>query len=221
MTSPAFSLLAIHLSFQGRAVLDGIEFNLPAGARASLSGPSGSGKTTLLRVVAGLESPDKGTVEIAGKIGTLDSKVLIPPWERGVGMVFQDLGLWPSRTVAQHVTDPLRARGLSKEDAGNRAGELLESLGLASLADRLPGRLSGGEARRLGLARALAPRPALLLLDEPFAGMDPASRKRGLGFLEEILQEASASVLLVTHHPEEAGALGGRVHILEGGKLLS
>jgi len=221
MTPPACSLRAVHLSFQERPVFNGINFNLSAGGRASLNGPSGAGKTTLLRVLAGLESPDRGTVEIAGKVATLDSKIVIQPWERGVGMVFQDIGLWPARTVVQHVTDPLRARGLTKEDARNRAGELLESRGLASLADRLPGRLSGGEARRLGLARALAPRPALLLLDEPFAGLDPASRKRGLGFLENVLEEASASVLLVTHHPEEAGALGGTVHTLEGGRLLS
>ncbi len=198
-------------------LLDGASLALAPRARAALSGPSGCGKTTLLRILAGLERPDAGRVACRGVSATADGRLLLPPWKRGVQMVFQDLGLWPARSVLQNVEDVARASG--RGDARAASVGLLERLGIGALADRKPGTLSGGEARRLALARALVARPAVLLLDEPFASLDPDARRAGFALLEEVLRETAAAVLLVTHDPWEAERLGGAHWFLREGKI--
>lgn len=216
---PALEAEGLLLRRGERRVLDGCSFRLAAGARLALAGPSGCGKTTLLRVLAGLERPESGAVRCAGAPATDGPRLLLPPWQRGLQMVFQDLGLWPTRTVRQNVLDAARATGQPAPEAA--ADGLLERLRLQHCAARKPGSLSGGEARRLALARALVTRPRVLLLDEPFTSLDPAAREEGFVLLDELLRETGAAVLLVTHDPWEADRLGGARARLLDGKILA
>lgn len=215
MSSAQLAVSQISKSFAERKVLDKVSFELEAGQRMSIQGPSGTGKTTLLRIIAGLDSPDAGTIHIGGQVATEGSKSLLQPWQRHVQLVFQDLGLWPTRTVLQNVTDARKAAGLG--NVQQVAIETLTALGLEGLLKRKPAKLSGGEARRLAFARALALEPKLLLLDEPFASLDPEARQSGFDLLEQVLERSSAAVLLVTHDPEEAARLNGtQMNLTEG-----
>jgi ABC-type Fe3+/spermidine/putrescine transport system ATPase subunit len=207
----------LRLSRGGRTLFDGLELALRRGERLSLCGPSGCGKTTLLRTIAGLERPDAGRIWCRGLLATDGARLTLPPWRRGLQMVFQDLGLWPMRSVRQNVLDAARAAGRS--DAAAAADAHLARLGLTALAARKPGSLSGGEARRLALARALVALPHALLLDEPFASLDPDARREGFALLDEVLARTDAAVLLVTHDPSEAERLGGRRLALRDGRL--
>jgi len=202
-----------------KRVLDGLDLQLTAGARIALRGPSGAGKTTLLRILAGLESADSGTVHLDEQLATDGKRICLAPWKRGVQMVFQDLGLWPTRTVLKNVSDALRAAGRSRDLAESSARTMLDRLGILDLAERKPSTLSGGEARRLAFARALALEPKVLLLDEPFASLDPAARQQSQELLQEILTHTQATVILVTHDADEAKMLGGQIMHLENGKL--
>jgi ABC-type nitrate/sulfonate/bicarbonate transport system ATPase subunit len=187
----------------------------------SIQGRSGQGKTTLLRLIAGLEAADDGNMTIDGKSAMANGKLLLQPWERGVQIVFQDLGLWPTRNVLQNVLDPLRAKGVSKTEALSKAQSLLMELGLSERLKSRPGTLSGGEGRRLALARALAVQPQLLLLDEPFTSLDPETRQRSYELLDRALEHQQTAVILVTHDPEEAARLGGTCRQLsEEGQLI-
>ncbi|MCP4771674.1 MAG: ATP-binding cassette domain-containing protein [Planctomycetes bacterium] len=217
MTSPQLAVSQISKSFAERKVLDKVSFELEAGQRVSIQGPSGTGKTTLLRIIAGLDLPDSGKVVLNGQDATVDCKSLLQPWQRNVQLVFQDLGLWPTRTVLQNVTDARKAAGLP--NVQQVAVETLTALGLQNLIKRKPAKLSGGEARRLAFARALALEPKLLLLDEPFASLDPQARHSGFDLLEQVLERSSAAVLLVTHDPEEAARLNGTQMNLSDGVL--
>ncbi|MBL7008197.1 MAG: ATP-binding cassette domain-containing protein [Planctomycetes bacterium] len=219
--SLALSATGLRKRFGKRRVLEDVGFDLGRGRRLTIAGRSGEGKTTLLRILAGLERPDAGVVHLGGELATDGRRILLQPWQRGVQLVFQDLGLWPTRTVLQHLLDPLVAQGVPRPEARQRADKLLDRLGLSPLARRRPARLSGGEARRLAFARALAPRPALLLLDEPFASLDPVAKADGLALLEEVLEATDAAVVLVSHDPGEARALGGEVALLRHARLAA
>lgn len=217
MTTPLLATSALTKGFDQRVVLHNVSLTLESGQRLSIQGPSGTGKTTLLRILAGLESADAGNVTLSGKLATQGSKIKLPPWQRGVQMVFQDLGLWPTRTVLQNVMDARKAAGLP--NIKKASTQVLTALGLGDFLQRKPGKLSGGEARRLAFARALAMEPKLLLLDEPFASLDPDARQAGFDLLEEVLHQTSAAVILVTHDTEEAARLGGTAMRLHEGEL--
>ncbi|MAW59454.1 MAG: hypothetical protein CMJ94_01320 [Planctomycetes bacterium] len=210
MSDLALDLSGLHCRFGDQSVLEDFALQLAPGERLAITGRSGRGKTTLLRVLAGLQPAQAGTLNLHGKLAMQDGRQLLAPWERSLQLVFQDLGLWPTRTVRQHLLDALRAQGLRGSAASGRADESLRALGIASLADRKPARLSGGEARRVALARALVTHPRLLLLDEPFASLDATSRAEGFALLDQVLAATDAAVVLVTHDPEEATRLGGR-----------
>jgi iron(III) transport system ATP-binding protein len=217
MNTPQLAISGLCKSFGEGDILVDVSLQVAAGERWSIQGPSGTGKTTLLRIIAGLELPDRGRVEIDGRLATDGNKLRLQPWRRGVQMVFQDLGLWPTRSVLQNVSDARRAAGLT--DPKKVAMETLDALGLGALLQRRPAKLSGGEARRLAFARALAMEPQLLLLDEPFASLDSEARHAGFDLLDEVLARTSAAVILVTHDAEEAARLGGRSAHLEDGVL--
>jgi iron(III) transport system ATP-binding protein len=177
-------------------------------------GPSGCGKTTLLRLIAGLETPDEGTIEIGGR-RVAGGGASVPPERRRVGMVFQDHALFPHLTVAQNV-----AYGLRRDpDRAVRVAELLDLVGLASDARHWPHELSGGMAQRVAVARALAPRPDVILLDEPFSSLDAALRTQLRGDVREILRAAGASAILVTHDQDEALTLGDRMAVMVRGRI--
>jgi len=177
-------------------------------------GPSGSGKTTLLRIIAGLETPQSGRVELAG-CDVTDTK-RHPPQRRGVGMVFQDCALFPHLTAWENV-----AFGLTGRDGPRRVRveELLELVGLRGLEDRYPHELSGGEQQRVALARTLAPNPKVVLLDEPFSNLDADLRRQMRSEVKAILRKLQSTVILVTHDQEEAFDLGNRIAILNCGRL--
>jgi NitT/TauT family transport system ATP-binding protein len=205
---PAVRLDGVEKRFGTIHALDGIELTLAPGEFVSLIGPSGCGKSTLLRVVADLEQPTVGAVEVAGKTARqarLDQEY---------GIAFQQAGLLDWRTVAQNVELPLQIHGVGKAERRRRAEELLAMVGLTDFADSRPGQLSGGMQQRVAIARALAPSPGLLLMDEPFGALDEMTRERMQAELLRIAGETAAAVLFVTHSIPEAVVLSDRVVVM-------
>jgi iron(III) transport system ATP-binding protein len=190
-----------------------LSFSAPAGGRLAVVGPSGSGKTTLLRCLAGLERPDGGSIRI-GEQAVADGAAWTPPDRRGVGLVFQDGALWPHMTALQHLTFAAPGLGAAAAHA------LLAKAGLAAHADRKPGALSGGEAQRLGVVRALAAGPAVLLLDEPLRSVDVHQRDAMVLLLRTLADERGLTTILVTHDRDEALALATDLVVLHGGQLV-
>ena len=193
--------------------VDGVSFSLGVGEMLALLGPSGSGKTTLLRLIAGIEKPDAGAVSLFGNQN-------LPPEKRSIGMVFQDLALWPHMRVARHLDFVLRGRGLSRHARSERIAGLL---GLVQLDDRgraFPNQLSGGQAQRLAIARALATEPRILLLDEPFANLDTALRDRMMNEILRRKEEDGLTVVFATHNHDEALSFAERTLVMEGGRKV-
>ncbi len=199
-------LAGVTVAFDGRPVLDGVDLDVAAGEIVALLGGSGSGKSTLLRVVAGLVEADAGRVTVGGQDVTA-----LPTHRRRVGMVFQDDQLFPHLDVAGNIAFGLRMRGIPAAERGPRVAELLDLVGLAGLGRRRVGRLSGGEAKRVALARSMAPRPAVLLLDEPLTGLDRDLHDRLMSDLGRLLRAEGTTALLVTHDHDEAAAIADRV----------
>jgi iron(III) transport system ATP-binding protein len=182
------------------------------GELLTVVGASGSGKTTLLRLIAGLEEPTSGTITIAERVVAGGGRP-VPPELRGVGMVFQDLALFPHLRVAENV-----AFGLPR-GADARVAELLALVGCDEFAGRFPHELSGGQRQRIALARALAPAPAVVLLDEPFSSLDAVLKRQVRDEVVSILRRAGTTALLVLHDPDDALSIGDRVAVLECGRL--
>ncbi len=195
-----------------------IEVEVAAGEVLAVLGPNGAGKSSLLRVLAGLVAVDRGHIEVDGR--TLDDAaqaVFVPPEQRPVGMVFQDYLLFTNLTALENVAFGLRARGMHKAQARRRAAELIERMGLTSHAGARPAGLSGGQAQRIALARALATEPRVLLLDEPLSALDATTRADVRRDLRHHLDDFEGMTIVVTHDPVDAYALADRVAIVDHG----
>ena len=215
--SPADVVLGgIGKSYGATVVLDHLDLTVEAGSVTALLGPSGCGKTTALRVIAGLESPDAGTVSIGGTVVT-GPGTRVPTEQRRVGMVFQNGALFPHLSVARNVGYGLER---SARRGGARIDELLDLVGLSGYGDRMPDSLSGGQAQRVALARALAPQPAVVLMDEPFSNLDAVLRVRLRREVTDVVRAAGVTVLLVTHDRDEAFAVADRVAVMRDGRIV-
>jgi ABC-type sugar transport system ATPase subunit len=201
---------------QGAFALDGVRLAVPAGAYAVLLGRTGSGKTTLLEVIAGLRRPAAGRVLLRGKDVTA-----LPPAARAVGYVPQDAALFRTMTVRDNLAFALSVRGAARREIDVRVAELADRLGLAGLLGRRAVGLSGGEAQRVALGRALAFRPDILLLDEPLNAVDEATRADLVAFLDAIRREHRMTVLHVTHTRPEADRLADVVLELDAGRVAA
>jgi sulfate transport system ATP-binding protein len=196
-----------------RAV-DGVSFEVPSGQLVALLGPSGSGKSTILRIIAGLEPPDSGEVELTGEDATN-----LPVQRRGVGFVFQHYALFRHMTVRQNVAFGLEVQKLPRHEIESRVDELLELVQMQGMAGRYPSQLSGGQRQRVALARALAPRPKVLLLDEPFGALDSKVRDELRTWLRRLHDEVHVTSLFVTHDQQEAFEVADQIVVLNKGKV--
>ena len=196
-----------------QAVAD-VSLTVPAGGILALLGPSGSGKTTLLRLIAGFEQPDAGAVRVGGADVTH-----LPPAQRRFGMVFQHYALFPHLDVAANVAYGLESAGVRGDALTRRVAQALEMVDLAGYEARRISQLSGGQQKRVALARALAPEPRVLLLDEPLSNLDPALRERTRGELRELIHRLGITAVFVTHEQDEAFDLGDRIALLRRGRL--
>jgi len=206
----------ISKSYQpGLAAVCDLSLTVQQGEIVALLGPSGCGKTTTLRLIAGFERPDAGCIAIGGHI-VAEGRRFVPPEQRQVGMVFQNYALFPHLSVGENV-----AYGLTRtrQDRQARVREVLSLVDLRGLETRLPHQLSGGQQQRVALARALAPRPQVLLLDEPFSGLDAGLRDQVRGDVLRILRESAATVLFVTHNQDEALFMGDRIAVMHQGHI--
>jgi len=198
--------------------VDGLTLTVESGQILALLGPSGCGKTTTLRLIAGFELPDDGEVAIAGRVmADGQRKISVPPEERGIGIVFQDYALFPHLTVEENVGFGLHA--LARDRRGERVLAVLNLVGLAEFAHRYPHELSGGQQQRVAVARALAPSPALILLDEPFSNLDADLRAQMRDEVEKVLRGIGTTAVFVTHDQEEAFTIADVVGVLNGGRL--
>jgi sulfate/thiosulfate transport system ATP-binding protein len=200
--------------FGGFTALDRVSVDVPTGTLTALLGPSGSGKSTLLRVIAGLERPDEGVIHLDGEDVTR-----LPPQARGVGFVFQHYAAFKHMTVWENVAFGLKIRGRPRAKIKERVTELLELVQLTRLGDRYPAQLSGGQRQRMGLARALAVDPKVLLLDEPFGALDARVRKELRVWLRRLHDETHTTTVIVTHDQEEAMEVAERVVVMNAGRI--
>jgi iron(III) transport system ATP-binding protein len=214
--APRLEIRNLVRRFDGRPVVDDVSLSIMPGQVTCLLGPSGCGKSTTLRIIAGVEMQDSGEIWVDGKL-ICDTVFRVPPEKRQIGLMFQDFALFPHLSVEGNV-----AFGLSGSRAEKRARalELLRRVDLERFIDGYPHQLSGGEQQRVALARALAPRPRIMLMDEPFSGLDNRLRDGIRDETLRLLKEEDTAVLLVTHEPEEAMRMADQIALMRDGKIV-
>jgi sulfate transport system ATP-binding protein len=210
----AITIRGVSKRFGDAVALDNVNLEVPAGSLTALLGPSGGGKSTLLRIIAGLEVPDTGTVEIDGEDVTG-----VPVRNRGIGFCFQHYAPFRHLTVRKNVAFGLEVRKLPKAEIRERVDALLALVRIAHLADRYPSQLSGGQRQRMALARALAIEPRVLLLDEPFGALDAQVRQQLRTWLRQLHEKIAVTTVLVTHDQEEAMEVADRLVLINEGRL--
>ncbi|VAX10870.1 Ferric iron ABC transporter, ATP-binding protein [hydrothermal vent metagenome] len=215
--TPQLQLHHISIQIDAQTIIHDISLQLSTGEIGCLLGPSGCGKTTLLRAIAGFEQPAAGEIYLGGKL-VASTQIMLPTEQRKVGMVFQDLALFPHLTVAENIAFGMR--GASKQAINRRIDELLELIELPSQRNKYPHQLSGGQQQRIALVRAMAPRPDLLLLDEPFSSQDTERREQLAREVRHILQQDNITAMLVTHDQHEAFAMADHIGVMGNGRLL-
>ncbi len=210
----ALQVRGVAKRFDSVVAVDDVSFDLGGDELLALVGPSGCGKSTLLRTIAGLHHTETGSITLGGVLVD-DGRRTLPPEQRRVGLVFQEHALFPHLTVAKNV-----AFGVRDGDPTGRVAEMLDMVGLGRFGDRYPHELSGGERQRVALARAMAPAPSLMLLDEPFASLDPNLRTQIRDDVVDILRATGTPALFVTHDQNEALAVGDRVAVMRDGRIV-
>jgi ABC-type Fe3+/spermidine/putrescine transport system ATPase subunit len=206
-------------SFGDFQALDDVSFEFGHGI-LSILGPSGCGKTTLLRCIAGLEVPDDGAIYIADEVQTdIQRGILVPPYSRKIGFVFQNYALWPHMTVYKNVAFGLKLRKVPEQDIQRRVLAALDLVGLPKLEERYPSQLSGGQQQRVALARSLAMEPRLILLDEPLSNLDAKLREEMRVELKKLIKKVGISAIYVTHDQEEAFVISDSVIVMDRGKI--
>jgi iron(III) transport system ATP-binding protein len=213
---PRLEVDAIRCQFDGRDVVRDVSFSVEAGNILCLLGPSGCGKSTVLRTIAGIERQAAGRILADGQVLS-DGMLHLPPERRGIGLIFQDFALFPHLSVGQNVAFGLSG---SRSEVRERVNALLARVDLKDYADKSPHMLSGGEQQRVALARAMAPRPRIMLMDEPFSGLDNRLRDGIRDETLEILKEDGTAVVLVTHEPEEAMRMADQIALMRGGRIV-
>lgn len=211
----SFGLHSIRLAFDGVPVINGVEFSAQSGETLCLLGPSGCGKTTLLRILAGLEAPDAGTVTLSGTT-VFGAGVNLPPEKRQVGYLFQDYALFPHLTVQQNIAFGIQGT----PNIERQVADLLASVNLSGFENAMPSTLSGGQQQRVALVRALARRPHLMLLDEPFSGLDTELKLQLRESTHRLLKEHGITAVIVTHDPEEAMYMADRLALMDKGGIV-
>jgi len=202
--------------FDGRTVVDDVTLAIPSGQVTCLLGPSGCGKSTTLRIIAGVDMQDSGKIFVDGSL-VCDTVFRVPPERRSIGLMFQDFALFPHLDVAGNIAFGLPGRA---SDHARRVSELLERVALSGFAGKYPHELSGGEQQRVALARALAPRPRILLMDEPFSGLDERLRDGIRDDTLALLKDEGTAVLLVTHEPHEAMRMADEILLMRAGRIV-
>ena len=213
---PRLEVKNLSRSFGNLTVVDKISFQIFSGQVTCLLGPSGCGKSTTLRMIAGVEKPSSGQIFV-DEVLTSNANFQVPPEARSIGLMFQDFALFPHLNVQQNVYFGLAG---SKEFKEKRSLDLLERVGLAHLAFNYPHSLSGGEQQRIALIRALAPQPKIMLMDEPFSGLDDRLRDEVRDETFNLLRSEDAAVLMVTHDPQEAMKVADEIALMRDGKIL-
>ncbi|GKY87825.1 ABC transporter ATP-binding protein [Sinisalibacter aestuarii] len=213
---PRLEVRNITRAYGGRAVVRDVSLKVMPGQVTCLLGPSGCGKSTTLRIIAGVDRPDTGEIRMDGTV-IVNQGVFVPPEQRGTGLMFQDFALFPHLSVFDNVAFGLTGTRTEKR---LRVRELLEKVGLVRYMDNFPHELSGGEQQRVALARALAPRPRIMLMDEPFSGLDNRLRDGIRDETLSILKDEGTAVLLVTHEPEEAMRMADDIALMRKGEIV-
>ena len=195
-------------------VLDSLDLHIPSGKTVALLGRSGSGKTTLLRIIAGFIDPDSGRIAMDNRVFFEDGKSVVPE-KRNIGFVFQDLALFPHMNALENI-----GYGLPRSERKETGRHMLSLVGMAGFGNRYPHELSGGQQQRIAIARALAPKPSILLMDEPFNSLDASIKSDTLAFVRKILDQSGITTIIVSHDFHEAEMIADSCAILDTGKVI-
>jgi len=218
--SEVLSLSDVTFQYKGCTVIDELSFVIQRDEIVSILGPSGSGKSTVLRLLLGFAVPVAGSVAIDNRVVSHIGRIVVPPEERNLAVVFQALALWPHLTVYGNLEFGLRAKKVDASEREYRIAEALDHLSLKEKARRYPGQLSGGEQQRVAIARALVQRPQAILLDEPLSNLDVALKQELITLFRDLFKKRGSTVLYVTHDLREAAALGDRIIVIESGRIV-
>jgi len=210
---------SVSVSYNGQKALNDVSMDIEKGERLVILGPSGCGKTTILRLIAGFIAPDTGIISIDHRQVARDGHVIIPPEQRNLGMVFQDLALWPHMSVTGNIDFGLKATGIAKAERKRRIDAMLSLTDMTAYATRRPSELSGGQQQRVALARALAPQPKVLLMDEPLSSLDNDLNVRLRKEVVKLHNELGFTLIYVTHDRDEATDIATRVITMKQGRI--
>jgi ABC-type Fe3+/spermidine/putrescine transport system ATPase subunit len=221
VNATAITLAGITRRFGSQLALDNVSFGVAPGKAAVILGPSGCGKTTVLRIIAGLEVPEAGEVVLNGITVSAAGRAIVPPHQRRLGFVFQDLALWPHLTVQQNLDFVLGSMRVSGAERSRRAQEALALVRIEQFSTRYPHQLSGGEQQRVAVARAIVGEPRVLLLDEPLSSLDPDLRAELRSELTRLQNALALTMVYVTHDREDAVALADSVVEMRSGRIVA